>query len=55
MVYEAWLAQSSDVVLVLIHGLGAHPGRWESLSKSLLEKGISLFAIDLKNSKHLGL
>ncbi len=46
--YERREAPSPQAVLLLVHGLGAHCGRWEFLSQFLLQSGISSYAIELK-------
>ena len=34
---------------MLVHGLGAHGGRWEALADFFLKKGVSSYAIELTN------
>ncbi|MFC1548602.1 alpha/beta hydrolase [Candidatus Omnitrophota bacterium] len=46
--YKYWGASSPRAVLLLIHGMGAHPGRWDFLADFFLPKGISSYAIELK-------
>lgn len=46
--YRQWEAASSEVVFLLVHGLGGHSSRWEFLSQFLLQNGISSYAIELK-------
>lgn len=36
-------------VLVLVHGLGAHGGRWEAMADFFLNKGIPSYAVNLPN------
>jgi alpha-beta hydrolase superfamily lysophospholipase len=33
---------------LLVHGLGAHAGRWEAMGDFFLEKGISSYAVELR-------
>ncbi len=44
--FQKWLADKTKAVLVLVHGLGEHSGRYENLLKGLADKKISVFAID---------
>jgi len=48
VVYQQWNAPSARAVLLLVHGLGGHTGRWEFLSRFFLQYGISSYAIELK-------
>jgi alpha-beta hydrolase superfamily lysophospholipase len=48
LVYRLWELPSSECVLVLVHGLGAHSARWEALAEFLQKHDISSCAIDLK-------
>ncbi len=48
LVYRSWVTGNPCASAVLIHGLGAHSGRWEGLAESFVSHGISSFAIDLK-------
>ncbi len=45
--YREWKAPSPKDVVLLIHGLGAHSGRWSAFAEDLVAKGISSYAIDL--------
>jgi len=47
--YRQWGLSAPRAVLVLVHGLGAHGGRWEALADFFLKKGISSYAIELAN------
>ncbi|MEK6563516.1 MAG: lysophospholipase [Candidatus Omnitrophota bacterium] len=46
--YRRWSAQEPQVVLLLIHGLGAHTGRWEFLGDFFQKNNISSYALELK-------
>ncbi|MFH1996536.1 MAG: lysophospholipase [Candidatus Omnitrophota bacterium] len=48
IMYRSWEAPDPSSALLLVHGLGAHSGRWEELAEYLLKNGISSFAIELK-------
>lgn len=43
--YRQWSHPAPRAVFLLVHGLGAHNGRWEALADFLLNKGISSYAI----------
>lgn len=46
--YRCWEASSPAAVFLLVHGLGAHSGRWEFLADFLLRNNFSSYAIELK-------
>lgn len=46
--WRFWISTSHRATLVLIHGLGEHAGRYESLAGLLAERGISVFSFDLR-------
>ncbi|MDD5575024.1 MAG: lysophospholipase [Candidatus Omnitrophica bacterium] len=48
MIYRRWAVPSPDAVFLLVHGLGAHSGRWEHLAAYFLRNSISSYAIDLR-------
>ncbi|MDD5429018.1 MAG: alpha/beta fold hydrolase [Candidatus Omnitrophica bacterium] len=45
--YRQWGLSSPKCVFLLVHGLGAHAGRWEALGDFFLNNGISSYAIEL--------
>ncbi|MGB3112363.1 MAG: lysophospholipase, partial [Candidatus Omnitrophota bacterium] len=48
IMYEKWEHTHPRAVLLLVHGLGAHTGRWNFLAGFFLARGISSYAIALK-------
>ena len=44
--FQKWIAEKAKAVLIIVHGLGEHSGRYGNLLKSFENKGISFFAID---------
>jgi len=48
--YRRWCAPDPKCVLILVHGLGAHGGRWEAFGDFLANRGISAYAIELRAS-----
>ncbi len=48
IMFEKWSAQDPEYVFILVHGMGAHTGRWEFLAKYFANKNISSYAIELK-------
>lgn len=44
--YRQWVTPTPRAVFLLVHGLGAHSGRWEAMSDFFLKKGISSYAIE---------
>lgn len=47
--YRQWGVSPSKAVFLLVHGLGAHAGRWESAGDFFAKHGITSYAIELKN------
>lgn len=45
--YRKWAAPQARAAFLLVHGLGAHTGRWEAMADFLLKHGISSYAIEL--------
>ncbi|MBL7071583.1 MAG: alpha/beta hydrolase [Candidatus Omnitrophica bacterium] len=48
IIYKEWKAASADAVFLLVHGLGAHTGRWIFLADFFLKRNISSYAIELR-------
>lgn len=46
--YRQWETPRAHSCALLIHGLGAHSGRWEYLAGRLAAEGIGSFAIELR-------
>ena len=46
--YREWKVCAPKAVILLVHGLGAHSGRWSFLSEFFLKNNISSYAIELK-------
>ncbi len=46
--YRRWQAQEPEAALLLVHGLGAHTGRWEFLADFFQRNNISSSALELK-------
>ena len=46
--YRRWPAREPKAVLLLVHGLGAHTGRWEFLADFFQKNNISSYALELK-------
>ncbi len=44
--FQKWVAERAKAVVILVHGLGEHSGRYENLLKGFAGKNISVFAID---------
>ncbi len=48
VMYTKWAARSPEAVLLLVHGLGAHTGRWQFLVDFFLQNSFSSYAIELR-------
>lgn len=48
IIYRKWPASQPKAILLLIHGLGAHSGRWEFLADFFQKNNFSSYAIELK-------
>lgn len=48
VVYRKWDVSSPEAVLLLVHGLGAHTGRWRFLADFFLRHNVSSYAVELK-------
>lgn len=45
--YRQWISTAPKAVFLLVHGLGAHTGRWEAMAEFFLQHGISSYAVEL--------
>ena len=43
---QYWQAEKTNAVLVLLHGMGSHSGRWSSMAKKLTENNFSVVSYD---------
>ncbi|MDD2703199.1 MAG: alpha/beta hydrolase, partial [Candidatus Omnitrophica bacterium] len=48
VMYREWAVPVPRAVLLLVHGLGAHSGRWEAWGDFFLSRNIASFAVELK-------
>ncbi|MFA5088431.1 MAG: alpha/beta fold hydrolase [Candidatus Omnitrophota bacterium] len=48
ILYRFWESPAARGVFLLVHGLGGHSGRWQSLGEYFQKKDISSFALELK-------
>lgn len=48
--YRQWRAADPRRIFLLVHGLGAHAGRWEAMAGFFLKKGISSYAPELRSN-----
>jgi len=48
IIYRQWQASSPRAVLLLVHGLGGHSGRWDFLADYFLNRDFASYAIELK-------
>ena len=48
LVYEKWLCAEPKAIVLLVHGLGAHRGRWQFFAQYMLKNGVSSYALDLR-------
>ncbi len=46
--YRCWEVPKPKAILLLVHGLGAHSGRWEFLAEYFQRQGIASWAIELQ-------
>lgn len=49
LTYRRWGVGDPRCVFLLVHGLGAHAGRWEATADFFLKKGISSYAVELRS------
>lgn len=48
LLYRHWPAASTQAIILLVHGLGAHTNRWDFIGAYLSSNGISAYALELK-------
>lgn len=48
IIYYSWQVSDPQAVLLLVHGLGAHSGRWKPFAKFLSSRNLSSYALELK-------
>jgi alpha-beta hydrolase superfamily lysophospholipase len=48
VLYRRWDAPSAKAVFLLVHGLGAHTGRWDFLANFFARRGFASYAVELK-------
>jgi len=48
ILYRKWDASSPKAVLLLVHGINAHSGRWQFLADFFLKNNVSSYAIELE-------
>jgi alpha-beta hydrolase superfamily lysophospholipase len=48
IIYRQWDRPDPEAAFLLVHGLGAHAGRWEFLADHFLKNGISSYALELR-------
>lgn len=48
IMYRQWDCSDPKAVFLLVHGLGAHSGRWNFLSDFFIQNNISSYALELK-------
>ncbi|MFW6364861.1 MAG: alpha/beta hydrolase [Spirochaetota bacterium] len=46
--YQSWISPREKGLLVVVHGLGEHGGRYGNLVSQLNGKGVSIYAMDLR-------
>ncbi|MFA5099628.1 MAG: alpha/beta fold hydrolase [Candidatus Omnitrophota bacterium] len=46
--YQKWEVPDAQTVLLLVHGLGGHTGRWEPLAEYFVARGVSSYALSLR-------
>ncbi|MDP8298525.1 MAG: lysophospholipase [Candidatus Tantalella remota] len=48
IIYRQWDRPDPEAAFLLVHGLGAHAGRWRFLADFFLKNGISSYALELR-------
>jgi alpha-beta hydrolase superfamily lysophospholipase len=46
--YRRWVPPDPRVVMVLVHGLGAHSERWRCMAEFMFSRGVASYALELK-------
>ena len=46
--YRKWVPPETRAVMILVHGLGAHSGRWRCMAEFMLARGIASYALELE-------
>lgn len=52
--YKRWFSPEPKAAFLLVHGLGAHAGRWEALADFFRKRGITSYAVELKDFASAG-
>ena len=47
--FRQWVTPEPRAIFLSVHGLGAHTGRWEAMAEFFLNKGISSYAVELRD------
>ena len=50
--YKRWGPSEPKAVFLLVHGLGAHTGRWEAVGDFFADNGIASYAVELNSMKN---
>ncbi|MFH1460266.1 MAG: lysophospholipase [Candidatus Omnitrophota bacterium] len=48
LIYKKWIADQTDALVLLVHGMGAHFDRWQDLALFLKSNNLSSFGLDLR-------
>jgi len=48
IMYRSWETEDPEAVFLLVHGLGAHSGRWSAMAEHFFDLNYSVYAIELK-------
>lgn len=49
LTYKHWGVSDPRCIFLLVHGLGAHAGRWEAMAGFFLNKGVASYAVELRS------
>ncbi len=52
--YQSWLSPKEKGIVVIVHGLGEHSGRYSNLVNQLNGKSLSIYAMDLRGHGRSG-